>query len=49
MLFLDGVYVNGAKGVTARFHRVNEPSSGELSQLAHTLAHRVGRYLERQG
>jgi len=23
-------------------------ASGELTQLAHTLAHRVGRYLERQ-
>ena len=49
MLFLDGVYVTGTKGANARFHRVNEPTSGELTQLAHTLAHRVGRYLERQG
>jgi len=25
------------------------PTSRELTQLAHTIAHRVGRYLERQG
>jgi hypothetical protein len=49
LLFLDGVYIAGAKGATARFRRVNKPSSGELTQLAHTIAHRVGRYLERQG
>jgi hypothetical protein len=33
----------------ARFHRVDEPTSGELTELAHTLAHWIGRYLERQG
>ena len=49
MLFLDGVYIAGTKGTSARIHRVNEPSSGELTQLVHTIAHRVGRYLERQG
>ena len=49
MLFLDGVYIAGAKGASARFHRVNEPTSGELTQLAHKIAHRVGRYLERHG
>jgi hypothetical protein len=49
MLFLDGVYIAGANGTSARFHRVNEASSGELSQLAHKIAHRVSRYLERQG
>ena len=27
----------------------NEPASAELKQLVHTIAHRVGRYLERQG
>jgi hypothetical protein len=45
MLFLDGVYIAGAKVKRARFHRVNEPSSGELTQLLHKIAHRVGRYL----
>jgi hypothetical protein len=29
--------------------RVNEPASGELTQLVHQIASRVGRYLERQG
>ena len=49
MLFLDGVYIAGTKGASVRFHRVNEPSSGELAQVVHQIAHRVGRYLERQG
>ena len=49
MLFLDGVYVTGTKGANAHFNRVNEPSSGELTQVVHKIAHRVGRYLERQG
>jgi hypothetical protein len=49
MLFLDGVYIAGTKGASARFYRVNEPSSSELTQLVHTLARRIGRYLERQG
>ena len=49
MLFLDGVYIAGANAASARFHRVQEPCSAEITQLAHTIAHRVGRYLERQG
>ena len=49
MLFVDGVYVNGAKGAIVRFRQVKEPSSGELNQLVHQIAHRAGRYLERQG
>lgn len=48
MLFLDGVYVERPNG-TARFLWVRAPTSAELTQLAHTIAHRVGRYLERQG
>jgi hypothetical protein len=48
MLFLDGVYVDQPNG-TARFRWVKAPTSQELSQLAHTLARRVGRFLERQG
>tara|TARA_R110000772_G_scaffold229145_1_gene339971 strand:+ start:334 stop:1497 length:1164 start_codon:yes stop_codon:yes gene_type:complete len=48
MLFLDGVYVERPNG-TARFRWVKAPTSAELSQLAHTIAHRVGRFLERQG
>lgn len=48
MLLLDGVYVDHLNG-TARFHWVKAPTSQELTQLAHTIAHRVGRFLERQG
>lgn len=48
MLFLDGVYVDGPPGL-ARFRWVKAPTTEELNQLAHTIAHRVGRFLERQG
>ena len=48
MLFLDGVYVDQPNG-TARFRWVKAPTSQELTRLAHTIAHRVGRFLERQG
>lgn len=47
MLFLDGVYVDHPNG-TARFCWVKAPTGQELTQLAHTIAHRVGRFLERQ-
>ncbi len=49
MLFVDGVYVDGANGLSARFQWTKPPTSAELTQLTHTLAHRVGRFLERQG
>jgi hypothetical protein len=43
-----GVYVDrGAK--LDRFTWVKAPGTAELSQLTHTIAHRIGRYLERQG
>jgi DNA-binding IclR family transcriptional regulator len=48
MLFLDGVYV-GEVGSSARFRWVKAPTSAELTQLTHTIAHRLARYLERQG
>lgn len=48
MLFLDGVYVDRPNG-SARFRWIKTPTSVELTQLAYTIAHRVGRYLERQG
>jgi ribosomal protein S27E len=48
MLYLDGVYVDHPNG-TARFRWVKASTSQELAQLAHTIAHRVGRFLERQG
>jgi len=48
MLFLDGVYVGEASS-SSRFRWVTEPTSYELAQLTHTIAHRLARYLERQG
>ena len=48
MLFLDGVYTDGHSG-NQRFRWVTAPTSAELNTLAHTIALRVGRYLERQG
>jgi len=42
------VYVERPNG-TARFRRVKAPTGQELTQLAHSIAHRVGRFLERQG
>jgi len=47
MLFLDGIYADNKHG-TSRFRWVKAPTSDELTQLTHTIAHRVGRYLERQ-
>jgi len=49
MLFLDGVYIDSAGRSHARFRWVKAPTSDELTQLTHTIAQRVGRYLERQG
>jgi hypothetical protein len=48
LLFLDGVYVDSA-GSSTRFRWVKAPSNSELNQLSHTIAHRLARYLERQG
>ena len=48
MIFLDGVYLDRG-GKLDRFRWVKEPTTEELSQLTHTIAHRIGRYLERQG
>ncbi len=48
MLFLDGVYVDRLDG-SARFRWVRSPTGRELTQLAQTIAHRVSRFLERQG
>ena len=48
MLFLDGVYVDRPDR-TARFRWVRAPTREDVTQLAHTIASRVGRYLERQG
>ncbi len=48
MLFLDGVYVERSDG-SVRFRRVKVPKSAKVTHLTHTLAHRIGRFLERQG
>lgn len=48
MLFLDGVYVDSRHGA-ARFRWVKAPTSAELTRLTHTIAQRIGRFLERQG
>jgi ribosomal protein S27E len=49
MIFLDGIYLAGVHGSPARFRWVKAPTSEDLTQLTHTIAHRVARYLERQG
>ena len=49
MLFLAGVYIGSVHGSPARFRWVKAPTSDELTQLTHTIAHRVARLLERQG
>ena len=46
MLFLDGVYVERRDG-SVRFRWVKAPTSAELTQLTHTIAWRIGRFLER--
>ena len=48
MLFLDGVYVERPDG-SLRFRWVKAPTSAELARLTQVFAHRIGRYLERQG
>ena len=49
MLFLDGIYIDSTQGSRARFRWVKAPTSDELTQLTHTIAHRVARYLDCQG
>ena len=46
-MFLDGVYSSDSRPL--RFRQTKAPSGIELTQLTHTIATRVGRYLERQG
>ena len=36
-------------GSCTRFRWVKAPTNSELNQLSHTIAHRLARYLERQG
>jgi len=49
MLFLDGIYIDPRHGVNPRFRWTKAPTRDELTKLTHTIAHRVGRYLEREG
>jgi hypothetical protein len=49
MLFLDGVYIDSADNSRLRFRWVKAPTNDDLTHLTHTIAHRVARYLERQG
>ncbi len=46
MIFLDGVYVDRGEKLD-RFRWIKAPSTAELSQLTHTIAYRIGRFLER--
>jgi len=49
MLFLDGVYLDPSHTQPLRFRPAKAPTRDELTQLTHTIAYCVGRYLERQG
>jgi hypothetical protein len=49
MLFLDGVYIDSTYESGTRFRPVRAPTSDELTQLTHSIAQRIARYLERQG
>jgi hypothetical protein len=48
-LFLDGVYIDSKHATNPRFRRVKAPTSDQLTKLTHTIARRIGRYLERRG
>jgi hypothetical protein len=48
MLFLDGVYTTTPWGKSC-FHRTNAPDRQELTELVHTISHRVAGFLEREG
>ena len=45
---LDGVYTTTPWG-KSRFHRTNAPDRQELTELVHTISHRVAGFLEREG
>jgi hypothetical protein len=48
MLFLEGVYTTTPWG-KIRFHRTNVSNQQELTELVHTISHRVAGSLEREG
>ncbi len=43
------MYTGGINGLPIRFRQVKAPKRAELTQLTHSIASRVARYLERQG
>ena len=49
MLFLDGVFISSSNDHAVMFRSVKAPTKNELTRLTHTIAQRVGRYLECQG
>jgi hypothetical protein len=51
MLWLDGVYEELVESPPRkpRLHRTRAPTTGQLTQLADTIAHRVCRHLTRKG
>jgi hypothetical protein len=51
MLWLDGVYEEDDESPPRkpRLHRTRAPTTGQLTQLADTIAHRVCRHLTRKG
>lgn len=48
LLFLNGVYVDGANGSSTQFRGVKAPMRNEFTVVAHAIAQRIGRFLERQ-
>jgi hypothetical protein len=48
LLFLDGVYVGGVNRSATHFRWVKAPTRDEFTQLAHTMARRIGHCLEQQ-
>jgi len=49
MLFLDGIYLVSENSARPRFQWVRGPTSAQLTQLAHNIACRVERLVEREG
>jgi hypothetical protein len=47
MLFLDGATIAHPDG-SVRFRSAKAPTTADLAYLARTIAHRIGRFLERQ-
>ena len=50
-IWFEAIYLNQKLiiNISSRFRWVKAPTDAELSKLTHTIAYRIGRYLERQG